>query len=133
MLNGVIIGVVQGVLEWLPVSSEGAVWLTINQLEDLSFETGVKYALFVHLATVPSAILVFRKQILYMIKNLVRRPSEPDAVIVFLGTTVFAISRPEAQAFAVIAHACGYLPFVILGVYYFMKSSYKLSELKGKT
>lgn len=91
MLNGVIIGVVQGVLEWLPVSSEGAVWLTINQLEDLSFETGVKYALFVHLATVPSAILVFRKQILYMIKNLVRRPSEPDAVIVFLVTS-FVVS-----------------------------------------
>ena len=54
------------------------------------------------------------------------------AVIVFLGTTLFSISRPEAQAFAVISHACGYLPFVILGVYYFMKSSYKLSELKGK-
>ena len=42
MLNGVIIGLVQGVLEWLPVSSEGAVWLTINQLQDISFETGVK-------------------------------------------------------------------------------------------
>ena len=54
------------------------------------------------------------------------------AVIVFLGTTLFAISRPEAQAFAVIAHACGYLPFVILGVYYFMKSSFKFSDIKGK-
>ncbi len=71
MLDGVIIGLVQGVLEWLPVSSEGAVWLTINQLQDISFETGVKYALFVHLATAPSAILVFRKQILHMIKNLI--------------------------------------------------------------
>ena len=91
MLNGLIIGVVQGVLEWLPVSSEGAVWLIINQLEDMSFETGVKYALFVHLATVPSAILVFRKQILYMINSLVRRPSEPDAVIVFLMTS-FVVS-----------------------------------------
>ena len=91
MLNGLIIGVVQGVLEWLPVSSEGAVWLIINQLEDMSFETGVKYALFVHLATVPSAILVFRKQILYMINSLARRPSEPDAVIVFLMTS-FVVS-----------------------------------------
>ena len=55
------------------------------------------------------------------------------AVIVFLGTTLFAISRPEAQAFAVISHACGYLPFVILGLYYFMKSSFKFSDIKGKT
>ena len=54
------------------------------------------------------------------------------AVIVFLGTTLFAISRPEAQAFAVIAHACGYLPFVILGFYYFMKSSLKFFEIEGE-
>ncbi len=87
MLNGVIIGLVQGVLEWLPVSSEGAVWLTINQLQDISFETGVKYALFVHLATAPSAILVFRKQIFDMIRNLIFKPSRPDSVTVF-----FAIS-----------------------------------------
>ena len=51
----------------------------------------MKYALFVHLATVPSAILVFRKHILYMINNLVRRPSEPDSVIVFLVTS-FTVS-----------------------------------------
>ena len=53
-------------------------------------------------------------------------------VVVLFGTTLFAMSRPEAQAFAVIAHACGYLPFVILGFYYFMKSSLKFFEIEGE-
>ena len=54
------------------------------------------------------------------------------AVVVFLGTTLFAIPRPEAQAFAVIIHASGYLPFVILGAYYFIKSSVHISDIKDK-
>jgi uncharacterized membrane protein YbhN (UPF0104 family) len=54
------------------------------------------------------------------------------AVIVYLGTTFFAISRPEAQAFAVIVHASGYLPFVIVGAYYFIKSSIHISDIKDK-
>ena len=54
------------------------------------------------------------------------------AAIVYLGTTLFAISRPEAQAFAVIVHASGYLPFVILGAYYFIKSSIHISDIKDK-
>ena len=31
MLDGVIIGLVQGVIEWLAVRAEGAVWLPIHQ------------------------------------------------------------------------------------------------------
>ena len=54
------------------------------------------------------------------------------AAIVYLGTTLFAISRPESQAFAVIIHASGYLPFVILGAYYFIKSSIHISDIKDK-
>ena len=120
MLNGVIIGLVQGVLEWLPVSSEGAVWLTINQLQDISFETGVKYALFVHLATAPSAILVFRKQIFDMIRNLIFKPSRPDSVTVF-----FAISFVVSGLFGlaiiktveIVSPLIGSLGMLVIGVF----------------
>jgi len=91
MLNNIIIGIAQGVLEWLPVSSGGAVWLLMNQLEGISFEASVKYALLLHIATFPSAILVFRKQILDLIINFVQAPSKPDSVTVFLATS-FVVS-----------------------------------------
>jgi undecaprenyl-diphosphatase len=91
MLNGIIIGIAQGVLEWLPVSSEGAVWLLMNQLEGISFEASVKYALLLHLATFPSAVVVFRKQIVDLIVNLFQTPSKPDTVTVFLAIS-FVVS-----------------------------------------
>ena len=120
MLDGVIIGLVQGVLEWLPVSSEGAVWLTINQLQDISFETGVKYALFVHLATAPSAILVFRKQILHMIKNLIFKPSGLDSVTAFLAIS-FVISGLFGLAIMktveIVSPLIGSLGLLIVGVF----------------
>ena len=120
MLDGVIIGLVQGVLEWLPVSSEGAVWLTINQLQDISFETGVKYALFVHLATAPSAILVFRKQILHMIKNLIFKPSGFDSVTAFLAIS-FVISGLFGLAIMktveIVSPLIGSLGMLIVGIF----------------
>jgi len=120
MLNSVIIGLVQGVLEWLPVSSEGAVWLTINQLQDISFETGVKYALFLHLATAPSAILVFRKQILHMIRNLIFKPSRLDSTTVFLAIS-FVVSGLFGLAIIktveIISPLIGSLGMLVIGVF----------------
>ncbi|MQG39534.1 MAG: undecaprenyl-diphosphate phosphatase [SAR202 cluster bacterium] len=120
MMNAVIIGLAQGVLEWIPVSSEGAVWLIINELESVSFETGVKYALFVHLATVPSAILVFRKQILYMVRNLIQNPSNLDSVTVFLAIS-FIVSGLFGlviiKTVEIVSPLIGSLGMLVVGVF----------------
>ena len=119
-MNAVIIGLAQGVLEWIPVSSEGAVWLIINELESVSFETGVKYALFVHLATVPSAILVFRKQILYMVRNLIQNPSNLDSVTVFLAIS-FIVSGLFGlviiKTVEIVSPLIGSLGMLVVGVF----------------
>lgn len=120
MMSAVIIGLAQGVLEWIPVSSEGAVWLIINELESVSFETGVKYALFVHLATVPSAILVFRKQILYMVRNLIQNPSNLDSVTVFLAIS-FIVSGLFGlviiKTVEIVSPLIGSLGMLVVGVF----------------
>ena len=119
-MSAVIIGLAQGVLEWIPVSSEGAVWLIINELESVSFETGVKYALFVHLATVPSAILVFRKQILYMVRNLIQNPSNLDSVTVFLAIS-FIVSGLFGlviiKTVEIVSPLIGSLGMLVVGVF----------------
>tara|TARA_Y100000588_G_C14249530_1_gene922886 strand:- start:836 stop:1747 length:912 start_codon:yes stop_codon:yes gene_type:complete len=120
MMSAVIIGLAQGVLEWIPVSSEGAVWLIINELESVSFETGVKYALFVHLATVPSSILVFRKQILYMVRNLIQNPSNLDSVTVFLAIS-FIVSGLFGlviiKTVEIVSPLIGSLGMLVVGVF----------------
>jgi len=55
------------------------------------------------------------------------------AVAVYVLTNIFSVGLTEAQAFAIIVHAVGYIPFVVLGSYYFLRSSIHLSDVKADT
>lgn len=70
-LESLILGVLQGLTEFLPVSSSGHLelgkyFLSIEAKENLSFTVAV------HGATVLSTIIVFRKDILFLFKELVK-------------------------------------------------------------
>jgi undecaprenyl-diphosphatase len=62
LLVAILVGVVQGVLEWLPVSSEGNVALVLTALGE-SPEQVVAFALFVHLGTALSATAYYRGEL----------------------------------------------------------------------
>jgi len=59
MINYIILGIVQGIFEWLPISSEGITSLLSNFLiQDFH---PIDIALFLHLGTLLAAIIYFRK------------------------------------------------------------------------
>lgn len=62
LLAAVVVAVVQGVLEWLPVSSEGNVAIVLSAL-GASPERAVAFALFAHLGTALSASAYYRGEI----------------------------------------------------------------------
>lgn len=65
LLNAIILGLIQGLTEFLPVSSSGHLVLFSNLL---NFEqSGIAFDVFVHLGTLLSVLLVFRKELLKMI------------------------------------------------------------------
>ncbi|MDD4293516.1 MAG: undecaprenyl-diphosphate phosphatase, partial [Bacteroidales bacterium] len=69
-LEAIILGFVQGLTEFLPVSSSGH--LTIGK-ELLGIESSnLKFEVIVHAATVTSTIVVFNKEILNLIKGFFR-------------------------------------------------------------
>ncbi len=69
MLEGLILGVVQGVAEWLPVSSEGFIFLTkIYFFSGDNFSNLIRLALFLHLGTFLAALVYFWSDV----KNIVR-------------------------------------------------------------
>lgn len=71
MLEGIIFGIVQGVAEWLPVSSEGVIVLIkTNFFGGGGIESIVKFALFLHLGTALAATVYFRKDVLEIFKTL---------------------------------------------------------------
>lgn len=70
IIKAIILGIIQGLTEFLPVSSSGHIELG---KEVLNFDLGDENLLFsiiVHCATVLSTIVIFRKDILQLIKSL---------------------------------------------------------------
>jgi undecaprenyl-diphosphatase len=68
----VVVGLIQGVFEWLPVSSEGNVALYLTVVEGLPETAAVQYALFLHAGTALAAALYYRGEILAVFRTLPR-------------------------------------------------------------
>ena len=70
ILTGMILGILQGILEWLPVSSEGILTLVSINFLKISTLEAIKFSIWLHLGTFFAAIFYFRKDIIGLIKHL---------------------------------------------------------------
>lgn len=68
----VVVGLIRGVFEWLPVSSEGNMALYLTVVEGLPETAAVQYALFLHAGTALAAALYYRGEILAVLRTLPR-------------------------------------------------------------
>lgn len=70
MLESVVLGIIQGITEWIPISSEGMI--TLAKIKLFHSTAGLKEivceALFLHLGTFFAAIVYFRKDLLTLVK-----------------------------------------------------------------
>jgi len=70
---GVILGIVQGVSEWLPISSKTQVLIVSTYLLKLNFNEAYAFGLFMEIGTIFAAVIYFRKELISLIKVLIRR------------------------------------------------------------
>jgi len=77
MFNEIILGTIQGISEWLPVSSEGLIVLASVNLLGIKMTANemIRLALFLHLGTFFSALIYFRKDVLILLKSLINYKS----------------------------------------------------------
>ncbi|MDD3374107.1 MAG: undecaprenyl-diphosphate phosphatase [Candidatus Omnitrophica bacterium] len=70
-IENIILGIAQGIGEWLPISSEGLIALIkINFFSGENLFSIIKLALFLHLGTFCAAFVYFRKDVLSLLKAL---------------------------------------------------------------
>ena len=70
LVYSIIIGIVQGVAEWLPVSSKTQVLLTSSYLLKLDYQQAYTFGLFMEIGTVIAAVIYFRGYLLDLVRVL---------------------------------------------------------------
>ena len=65
--DAIVIGVIQGIVEWLPISSEGNLIIIMLSFFDLEPTAALQYALFLHLGTGIASTIYFRKEIIELV------------------------------------------------------------------
>ncbi len=80
MLEKIVLGAVQGIAEWLPVSSEGLIVLVKTQLfsDTSSLDAIMREALFFHFGTFLAALVYLRKDVGVLFKALMNRRSAEE-------------------------------------------------------
>jgi undecaprenyl-diphosphatase len=70
LLQAVLLGVIQGVVEWLPISSQGMVTLVSINFLKISAAEAVKFSIWLHLGTLIAATTYFKDDILAILKHI---------------------------------------------------------------
>ena len=84
MATAAVLGFLQGLVEWLPVSSEGVVAGVYALIFDASLDDAVRFALWLHVGTVPSVLIALRRDIMDIVREFLTRPHTPSPTLRFL-------------------------------------------------
>ena len=78
----IILGIIQGITEWLPISSEGMLVIAKAQLfkDPTPLAEFIKITLFLHLGTFFAALVYLRKNVLHLIKTLFSYKKAEDSL-----------------------------------------------------
>ena len=76
MFESFILGAVQGIAEWLPVSSEAMIILVKNNFfpSGMDFSQMINFAIFLHLGTLMAVVVYYWKKIISLLGELLKYP-----------------------------------------------------------
>ena len=80
----IFLGLLQGIFEWLPISSEGIVSTVYGISSDVTLEQSIAFAIWLHIGTSFSVLIVFRQRFYLMVKEILSNPLQPSPTLSFL-------------------------------------------------
>lgn len=80
MIEYLIIAIIQGLLEWLPISSSGQVMIITTNLFDISPEQAYSLSIWLHLGTTLAVLLKFRVDFIEMFKSFIPKTYEVSEI-----------------------------------------------------
>lgn len=82
MIEYILLAILQGLFEWLPISSSGQTILISTNILGISTENAFSLAIWLHLGTTLAVSLKFRKDFINILKTLIHKDSGFDGVII---------------------------------------------------
>jgi len=92
LLTFAALGALQGILEWLPVSSEGQISILLAGPLEVPPEEAISIALWLHVGTALAALFYLRRDVAQIIKSILAGGDRRLAVFVVVGTAFTAVS-----------------------------------------
>ena len=120
-LLGIILGLVQGISEWLPISSKTQIIIVSTYLLGLTFTQAYAFGLFLEAASFVAAVVYFRKEVLKVLRALIGRGDEEGRlmlkylVIVTAVTAVIGVLVFKLVSASVTGPVLG-VPMILLGL-----------------
>jgi len=114
-----ILGFIQGILEWLPVSSEGILVLVqINLFEGTDPKIAISVAFWLHIGTMIAVIIYYRKVWLTIIdfKDKTANPLRKFLILSTIGTGIVGIPVKLFLIDAAISGSLPYLLTILIGI-----------------
>jgi len=98
LLYAVIIGVIQGISYWIPISSKTQIIVSSSYLLKLTFKQGYTFGLFMEIGTIFAAVIYFRKELAGMLRVLLGSKNEANrrllVYVVFVTLTTGIVAAP---------------------------------------
>lgn len=110
ILESLLLGILQGLTEYLPISSSGHLTLGSHLLDITDPDTILPYTVLVHIATVLSTIVILRKDIVWIFKGLFSCNKSVDAEQ--------STTRLNSQQYYVLAILVSMIPVGIVGLFF---------------
>lgn len=113
LLQAIVLGTIQGITEWLPISSQGqsiAVALTVF---GMSVEEALHYSIFLHLGTLIAATAYFRKEIVELLQL------KDKTLLKFLAIAVVSTAATAIPTYLILRNLLGSstLLLLLIGVF----------------
>lgn len=119
MGTGAFLGLLQGLFEWLPVSSQGAVTAVANFVFDREVDEAVALGLWLHLGTALAAAVAFRADLLALAGEAIRtRQVTTGRIGFYLTATVISamVGLPLVLMLDDVASAGGAALMIVVGI-----------------
>ncbi len=136
----ILLGVLQGVTEWLPVSSSGQSMLALISVLQANPETAMKFAIYLHTGTLLAVLVRFRREVRYILTSLPKMREDKITSYLIVSTIVTGLVGIPVyllmkQSLGILAEQ-GELVTALIGVFLVLTGfaiylSHKKSGLRG--